>query len=483
MRPIAILVALSTGLPIGPAAGRADGPAVEIPEEVLADKIQGGLLGQLFGNLNGLPHELKYNDAPGNVPAYVPSLPEGARTDDDTDIEWVYIVEMQKSGELLIPPGRITDLWRAHINTHIWCANEYARRLMDLGFDPPLTGRLALNPWSSFNISGQFVCEAFGLIAPGLPQTASRIGLHYTHVAIDGEPAQATQLFDTMIATAFIETDVQRIVSAGLAAVDPKCNLRQVVQDVRQWQKDNPDDWRKTWHAIHDKYARHGGMRDFNGHELNTAAVIGALLYAKGDFVETVRLSFNFGWDADCNAATAGTIVGVTKGRRWMESQGWTIRDLYRNLTRPGMPDDETITRYGDRLVEVARKVIRQRGGTERMVDGKKIIRILTEQPLNIESVARVQDRLEQLRADRLEAVGRELTGRPQERARAAYLALCLGESQQLAKDRPEQWRQAVAALKGFPKLIEALFKAPKPSADDLQARARAAGLEPPQQK
>jgi hypothetical protein len=483
MRLLAMLVILLTVILPGPGAALADGPAIEIPEDVLADRIQGGLLGQLFGNLNGLPHELKYNDAPGNVSAYVPSLPEGARTDDDTDIEWVYIVEMQKSGELFIPPKRIADLWRTHINTYIWCANDYARRLMDLGFDPPLTGRTALNPWSSFNISGQFVCEAFGLIAPGLPQTASGIGLHYTHVSIDGEPAQATQLFDTMIATAFVETDVQRIIEAGLAAVDPGSDVCQVVKDVRQWQKSNPDDWRKTWHAIHDKYARHGGMRDFNGHELNTAAVIGSLLYGKGDFVETVRLSFNFGWDADCNAATAGTIVGVTKGRRWMESQGWTIRDVYRNLTRPGMPDDETITRYGERLIEVARSVIRQHGGTERLVDGKKVVRIPTEKPLNVEPLARPQERLEQLRADWLEAVRRELTGTPQERARAAYLALCLGESEQLAKDHPEQWRQAVAALKGFPKLVEAVFKAPRPSADDLQARARAAGLEPPPQK
>jgi len=62
---------------------------------------------------------------------------------------------------------------------------------MDVGIKPPLTGRIAVNPWSVFNISGQFVCEAFGLIAPGMPQTASKIGLHYTHVTIDGEPAQS----------------------------------------------------------------------------------------------------------------------------------------------------------------------------------------------------------------------------------------------------------------------------------------------------
>ena len=68
--------------------------AVEIPAEVLHDKIRGGLLGQMLGNLNGLPHEMQYIAEPGSVAGYVPSLPDGAWTDDDTDFEWVYVIEM-----------------------------------------------------------------------------------------------------------------------------------------------------------------------------------------------------------------------------------------------------------------------------------------------------------------------------------------------------------------------------------------------------
>ena len=63
------------------------------------------MLGQLIGNLNGLPHEMKYIDEPGKVQSYTPSLPDGARTDDDTDLEWVYISEIQRSGEAFLPPG------------------------------------------------------------------------------------------------------------------------------------------------------------------------------------------------------------------------------------------------------------------------------------------------------------------------------------------------------------------------------------------
>ena len=69
---------------------------IYLTAEEVTDRIRGGLLGQMLGNLNGIPHEFKYFDEPGNVTNYIPSLPDGAWTDDDTDFEWVYILEMQK---------------------------------------------------------------------------------------------------------------------------------------------------------------------------------------------------------------------------------------------------------------------------------------------------------------------------------------------------------------------------------------------------
>jgi hypothetical protein len=124
---------------------RVSAATVELPAEVVQDKIRGGLLGHLLGDLNGLKHEMKYIAEPGNVTEYTPGLPDGAWTDDDTDFEWVYLEDMQKTGQLLIPSSRITTLWKDHINRQFWCANQYARQLMDLGVEPPLTGCLQFN--------------------------------------------------------------------------------------------------------------------------------------------------------------------------------------------------------------------------------------------------------------------------------------------------------------------------------------------------
>src|SRR5262249_11607299 len=224
-----------------------------------------------------------------------------AWTDDDTDIEWPYLLEMQRTKTIVLPYPMITEVWKKHINRGMWSSHLYLRQLMDPGIDPPLTGRIAINPWADFNLSGQFVSETWGLISPGMPRTAARIGVHYTHVSIDGEAIQSTQMMDAMIATAFFTSDMEKILDAGAAAVDPRSTMSRIIADGRQWARENPNDWRVTRKLTKDKYCRYGGedWRDRNGVWLNGAATVAALIHGGGDFARTMRHAFNFGWDAD----------------------------------------------------------------------------------------------------------------------------------------------------------------------------------------
>jgi hypothetical protein len=460
---------------------------VEITAEALRDKIRGGLLGQILGNLNGLPHEMKYIDHPGSVQRYVPSLPEGAWTDDDTDFEWVYVVQMQRENSVLLPPDRICQLWQKRINRRIYCSNQYARQLMDLGLQPPLTGRFALNPWADFNISGQFLCETFGLLAPGMPQTAARIGLNYTQVAIDLEPAQTTQLFTSMIAMAFVTSDVEQLLDAGIRSVDPQSQLRGIIHDVRRWHRRHPQDWRATRERIKQKYSQHGGaMRDRNGYELNTASTIAALLYGRGELVETLRTAFNFGWDCDNTAATAGTIIGVTKGYRWMLAQGWQIVDRYRNTTRENMPDDETITSFADRLIDLAEQVIAQQGGQRTRQGGRVVYRIQPQACAPIASLPSLAEQTEAMQdrfAERIER-GLRAEAPAREKARAAYLAICLDLAEHYRNQSPDAWQAGLRALNQYENVVQAIFHhAPFPAGDRLRERATNAGLARPAER
>jgi hypothetical protein len=345
---------------------------------------------------------------------------------------------------------------------------------------------VSLNPWAEFNLSGQFVSESWGLISPGMPQTASRIGAYYTHVSIDGEPLQAAQLFSTMVASAFLTSDINKILDAGVAAMDPKSEMRRVVLDVRQWHRQHPQDWRTTRRLLKEKYAIYGGMdmRDRNGVKLNGGSTIAALLYGNGDFAETARYAFMFGWDADNNAATSGCIVGIIKGWKWMMDQRWNIRDIFRNTSRDEMPMDETITRFGDRLIALAETNIAAHGGGKATRDGKTVFRIRAETPENVERLADPAEQFaalqERLKPEIEAGIAR---GDSAERlARSAYLAICLDQATALKQKYPERWDKAIQALSGYPKVVDVIFNQSEiPAGARIREKAIAAGLRKPE--
>lgn len=434
--------------------------SMQIPAETIVDKIRGGLLGQILGNLNGLPYEFKYVKEAGNEKNYVPSLPTGAFTDDDTDFEWVYIYTMQKKRTVLLPYEEINALWKERINRSIWSSNRYARHLMDIEMKPPMTGLMSLNPWADFNVSGQFLCETFGLLAPAMPQTAARIGLHYTKVAIDHEPAQTTQLFTSMIATAFVENDINKILDAGIAAIDPNSNTLRIINDVKQWHRQNPTNWTETRRLLKEKYTQeNSGRRDQNGTELNTGAILIAFLYGEGDFAETIKLSFNLGWDADCNAATLGTILGAKDGYRNMMSQGWMIVDRYKNTTRDNMPMDETITSFADRLIDLFELVNETNGGKKMVVNQTVVYEIPVENPAPVDQLVTHDSQKAALQKEySKEITDNLLNGSKEQKARAAYMAVCLDLDKNLSQKYPAQWKQACYDLSGYWRVMNNIF-------------------------
>jgi hypothetical protein len=222
-------------------------------------------------------------------------------------------------------------------------------------------------------------------------------------------------------------------------------------------------------------------LLDMNGVKLNGACTIAALLYGKGDFVETLQHAFNFGWDADNNAATAGTIIGVTKGYKWMMDQGWKIQDKFRNTSRDELPD-ESITRYGDRLIALAGQNIREQGG-QAPANGKGEYRIVTQPAANLEKLANAGQQLAALRrewAAQIEA-GVRRPESTQHAARAAYLAIALDTATGLSAKYPDGWRNALAALSGYPGVMQALFyESAGDAGEPLRQRALAAGLVAP---
>jgi hypothetical protein len=92
-----------------------------------------------------------------------------------------------------------------------------------------------------------------------------------------------------------------------------------------------------------------------------------------------------------------------------------------------------------------------------------------------------VLDRREALRAQLMPMIESGLSGsEPIDQARAAYLALCLGEGDRLRRGSPDAWSRAIDALRQYPRVVRNLFDAPDPESMALKAAAHAHDLQKP---
>lgn len=358
-----------------------------VTKEELLDHIYGGWVGMLIGGLEGLPHEFKYNTEPrASLPNFT-FLKDGARSDDDNDFELPHLYFMDKKNIIKLPYTRIVEIWKANMNSGIWVANKNARDLMDKGLIPPATGDPKNNNASSYNLSGQFCTESYGMIAPGMPKTASDIGIYYAHISVNGEPIQATQFWTTLISlNSFHKGPVEDVIKEALKAVDPSSAMNEVAQDAIKVYHDNPQDWKTARQIIYMKWLVE---RKWNGNSTptNGGMVILALLYRKSNFYKTLQYTQALGLDADCNAATAGAVIGVNIGFKRISSlPGFNMPDIYKNKTRPQLPTEMKISEQAELLMRVCEHVILENGGKKVTVNGKPGYNIKIQKPEVIET-------------------------------------------------------------------------------------------------
>jgi hypothetical protein len=123
-----------------------------------------------------------------------------------------------------------------------------------------------------------------------------------------------------MYAAAFFESDPRKVVEAGLASIPAASPYGKLITDLLAWSKQYPDDWKKVWKLIEQKWDKNdpcpdGALKPFNiDAKLNGAYIALGLLYGKRDFGKTIEISTRAGQDSDCNPASAGGILGVMLG-------------------------------------------------------------------------------------------------------------------------------------------------------------------------
>ncbi len=357
---IGICLCLVACTPVPPSA-----PVVELPAEIYLDKVHGAWLAIMVANHTGLPYEGQYLAEPGPAHNIELALLDQWSTDDDTAVEWVDLHILETHG--LDPTyAQIRDEWVDHLNHDIWVSTLRARELMAEGVIPPDTGSAVLNPEGVWSIDAQLQTELFGLIAPGLPDQATRRATYFARVTNSGLAVDVSAFYATMYALAFFESDVPALIATAQTHFPADSPANQIVDNVIAWHQRYPTDWRQTRALIK---AAYDDDPMWWASKVNFAGTMMALLYGAGDLRQTLTIAALAGWDADNNMTTAAGLLGLIHGYQNLPDSMRTASDVYYNEDVTGdLPRYQTISEIAARTQALAEQVIEQAGG--RVQDG-----------------------------------------------------------------------------------------------------------------
>ena len=299
--------------------------AQKISKTELKDKIAGAWIGQMVGNIYGLPFENKFVDEPApesRFPfGYTKNIDKlqkynGAFSDDDTDVEYIYLLLMEKYG---VEPtyANMREGWMYHIRDRVWLANRAALGLMHLGFTPPFTGDENLNPhW--YQIDPQLINEIWAYTAPGMISYAAGKSDWAARITSDSWAVSPTVLYGAMYADAFFCKDIRKLITRALKELPADDRYAIAVKEMIALYDKYPKDWVKARQIMAKKYYidEPAMTKTIWNANLNGLCGILAMLYGEGDFQRTLDLSCAMGFDCDNQAATISGLLGVMYGAK-----------------------------------------------------------------------------------------------------------------------------------------------------------------------
>lgn len=353
-----------------------------ISREDYLNKMKGGWIGQMAGVGWGAPTEFKYlgEMVPASmVPSWYPGMVNQFEQD-DIYVEMTFLQTLDQYGWDVSANQAGIDF--ANTSFNLWHANDAGRENLRRGIAPPNSGHPKYNQHAD-DIDYQIESDYAGLISPGMPVQVIELGEKFGQLMNYGDGLYAGQFIGGMYAEAFFETDMIKVIQAGLLCIPPQSQYAEMVRDVLDWYKQEPEDWQKTWQKVEKKYHHnpdytHGlcstagakGNTSIDA-KLNGAYVLMGLLYGKGDPDQTMIIALRCGQDSDCNPSNAGGVLFTLLGYSNLPER-FTEKIDFRSLfshTRYTFPE----------LVEVSEKLVKQavlrRGGkVEVNKEGKDVL-------------------------------------------------------------------------------------------------------------
>lgn len=354
----------------------------------LEDRVLGGWLGRSAGCLLGQPVEAWMRDRilgflkdTNNYPIeryFSSDIPEELRkrwdvTDgpgpyDALHKNWINLIDCMKEDDdlnytifsLKILERRGRDFtsedvaygWLTSLPYLLTCSAErIAYRNIANMMSPPESATFG-NPYREW-IGAQIRTDLYGWVNPCDPATAAEMAWRDGRISHTKNGLYGAMFAASMCAAAFSGCSAEEVIRQGLGQIPAQCRLAVAVEEVLEWHKRNMS----AEEAICKVHASWNEADPYDWCYVtpNAMLVAIALLWGNGDFTRTIGLAVEAGFDTDCNAATAGSILGVMLGGKAIPAN-WT--DPMKNKIQSGVHGypEMTISELVARTVALAKQ-------------------------------------------------------------------------------------------------------------------------------
>jgi len=243
-------------------------------------------------------------------------------SDDDIFYSLVGLVALEKHGRD-ITWMQIGRTWFQHIPVSSLCTAEInaATNLLSHsacgkeGDATPEWCRRHRNPYREW-IGAQIRADGWAYAAAGNPALAAELAWRDAHWTHERNGIYGEMFFAAIIAAAFVEKELTRLIPIGLAHIPAECRLAHWIHRCLDWLREYPT-WEGAIQRLEDELSEMHVVHTIN----NALIVLIALHYGRGQLDDTICIAVMCALDTDCNGATAGSIIGAMLGHAALNSR------------------------------------------------------------------------------------------------------------------------------------------------------------------
>ncbi len=310
-------------------------------------KVRSCFVGKSVGGTLGMRYEgsLDYHEV-----TYYDPVPDKMIPNDDLDLQVINLESVMRSG-LPVCRYHLGETWKYHIADH--APDEYAVAVSNYNakLNSPLSG-IYRNKFYA-GMGGAIRSELWACLAPANPALAAKFARENACTDHYSDGVYAEMFLAAVESAAFVENDLIKLIDIGLKYIPDGVKLKKAFIDVINWWNDK-NDILSVRELILDKYI----VDNWTDVTINLCFILLSLLCCKGDFDKAICTAASLTYDADCTAATVGSIFGIINpdgiDKKWTEPIGDAL------VLSPGivnMHEPKTINEFCDRIIVFANEV------------------------------------------------------------------------------------------------------------------------------